>query len=1124
MVDRAEQQVIVEITSENAPYRDVEYSTEAYIGRGELGAIYRGTAVSRDGLEHPVAVKVPHNQEKSREVLTEFNILEALGAALGDPVQPAGRVALGNVNGLPVMIMPLYSNDDLLVRKVRSRITPDNLLATEKLAVESAVHFARVMAALHRLPVPRSCTDRKIKDFYRQPDGENIIIDWNVLRDDTEEFRVGEIRLFGYLWHELFLERKGDPPFEPFYDLRWRSANAPANNRGVMSVGLRVLLARAIEFSGGGGSYFESLEQALRVWRDLLESTSPSAEGVRRFLRLFPADAVPSEEEVNAVYHDLRWRITGEEVELRDEVLKTARQKTGEGDALSLEVIEQVERDPRTAAEFIKERLREAEANGKWVNRAHLQRWVYLVEIINRAQADSGLSSRDQQDIERRMLLVGKTLHTAPVNDSLSDLEEARSALRDVLNIHRDLETPELQMVFSEIALRTDANAFNRAEGFAALNEKLKDITVQLESYPRHYLKGTDADNSLLAHILHYNLLKDLRASIEALIENPGETGEIYNTYRLLLAAADIRDDGRWMERIVRPWLDLVAFIELYAESRIALDVHLRDLLAHRQRLMRQKAVLDEAFENWQKRVSDITNRHVREALKQIEIATGMARGQSRLVSWGNIQRVTVLVEALKSAPDYYEFLTKPASESSRKVLERYHQFYDFFHEWFQIITEFAARPSIQIFKKITVLLEEAETEGIDMADLLGGKLLREHQDALEQALNSELEHSIDQFENRAAELSERLGSASENVKRQMQNLQRNLGDYNLNALQTLQQQVRDELDKFRAQQQELEVRRALNNFDLPALRALSYPGAAEDIKALEALENDELLRNQLNILYGNFPDLPGSYERQTIPRLREMRKMLRQGDLPGGGNVQIERDFFTHANVVRLAEDNHLLQGLLDLYWAVRINRLQNLTRTEDGQLSLEAAIASLTSQAQKTKDDLLELNKLFEGGRLEDAEAVMNGLENQPALLTNVLLKQIIYGWRERIAACKYTQQCINTLHHRLREDEQAEPRQYLDKLLVRLEQHLDILRACPHGAYTETLHDQWTKTLSELEERFNRLSGSEYMSKVKDRKRWQTEIAQCMGWINSHLNTAKSEAENKLQEHHRIFGVTQ
>ena len=116
-----------------------------------------------------------------------------------------------------------------------------------------------------------------------------------MLRSDDIPLRIAEIGLFGYLWHELYFGSKGQVPYMPFNDAMWRADRHRDDDRlsrGLLSVGLRLMMARAVDFSyeQHGLPSFEDLRVALANWQQFIDGRKePTADDVRVIFGHFTA-------------------------------------------------------------------------------------------------------------------------------------------------------------------------------------------------------------------------------------------------------------------------------------------------------------------------------------------------------------------------------------------------------------------------------------------------------------------------------------------------------------------------------------------------------------------------------------------------------------------------------------------------------------------------------------------------------------------------------------------------------------------------------------------------------------------------------------------------------------------
>lgn len=343
------------------------------IGKGMVGAIYS----THDGR---YVVKVPHTPATLTEFKTEYNILKSLWERYRFAERvPLPSVAWGQRDDMAtdggVLVMPYYAS--LLSRSIQHLLADGNWIAAEEMAVRAALDYARVMETVRMLQ--RSCTDRKVKDFFLDEQGRLIIIDWNVLNPATPDFLAAELQVFGQLWHQLLLERIGSPPFKPFNDLLWLPREYPDVPGGFPSVGLRAILAVAVHtdiqrrfVDSSGYPSHTPLRRALEVWlallvmnADELANNQPSL--LDELSNLLPAPAALSPEECETVWADLAWRVAGcgeQDKENRDTLVSQFITR-GFDDPHSREIVARLERDELDAAyDYVNRLLRPASTSG----------------------------------------------------------------------------------------------------------------------------------------------------------------------------------------------------------------------------------------------------------------------------------------------------------------------------------------------------------------------------------------------------------------------------------------------------------------------------------------------------------------------------------------------------------------------------------------------------------------------------------------------------------------------------------------------------------------------------------------------------------------------------------------
>lgn len=757
---------------------EVTYTSADYIGRGELGAIYR---TSSQNIGHSIVIKVPHNWNKSQQVQEEYDLLTQISVVMQEKGRPqvVPRAALGELqpNKLPVMIMPYYEDTDLLIRRVRDLIDQGNLIEAEKQALKAAVDFLYIMRFF---PQGQACTDRKIKDFYLGQDEQTTVIDWNVLRSDSLELRVSEIRLFGFLIHELFLERKGQIPFMPFDDTRWRvyttTGDAGKAYYGVISVGLRWLLAQIVMFDPGAerterDDLYRPPIEALEQWQALLSHRSEfSDSSVRDFVNTLAPHHPEDKKEyvIAAILADLKWRldITDDDLlEKRRMALETLWSPIGI-DAIRPNLARELERTsyPPDALHRIRRiEIREAESSEDWVTGAHLRRWEMLLEFIEKLEVDS---NQEKKEIERRILRIGDGLFYTVAQDyerreNLKKLKSELNELQEILQRYSGSPIQALHQVEAELELRLFRIDQNDTPRLGELTRQMKELDRLLSDISEdHYLRYKEAErkrNTLLHEIAEHHLTARFIDDVRRLAEDDDlkmKPQVALQSYSVALVTAEIAGERTWFYKEFKPLIELVRFVDVFQViDRSQFPSQLEDALRAAEQLDREHGdELDEvAGKVWAKRVHLILKAHVERAREYLEY-------KAQVKSWDTINIARKVYQAIISyqtvLKDFYVSLPSMKEyQSAEIVLQR----------WHQVIRDFEHDPANkEHVRALLNIFVEIEAEGFIMSDLPGYDVVARHRKAIEDILDDELQRQINSLDQQLTNITHQLRQKAE--------------------------------------------------------------------------------------------------------------------------------------------------------------------------------------------------------------------------------------------------------------------------------------------------------------------------------------------------------------------------
>lgn len=418
-------------------YRD---DADNVIGQGMVGSVY-------GDVTGDYVIKASYTSVGRAEFEREYATLRDLWDALRDSSNehvPLPEIAWGvreRTRDEAVLVMPRYRAT--LAERIESLMNDGKMVEAEQEAVSAALDYTRVMIALRSLG--HTCTDRKVKDFFLDQNGRLVIIDWNVLNPLTPDFIAAEQQVFGQLWHQLFLQRFGTPPFNPFDDNRWLLRGHDGPHNAMPSIGLRTILASSVHpalaqrFADSEEKPSHvALYEVLSEWAGLLEDSAPD---LNRLDEQLPRRLLPAEQ--NAIRFDLQWRKSG----FRD--YQAEREKalldcgiTGYDfvDQHSRQIVEHLERDIETALNYLDTlrrdpRLNMPETIGRW--QTVLKGLVAARDELPKQLGSSSSAQRSMRELQLQLLPLMQILDRLPGEDSEVQLDKAHQHLDNIFDIVR---------------------------------------------------------------------------------------------------------------------------------------------------------------------------------------------------------------------------------------------------------------------------------------------------------------------------------------------------------------------------------------------------------------------------------------------------------------------------------------------------------------------------------------------------------------------------------------------------------------------------------------------------------------------------------------------------------------
>jgi|GEM_PF-3912206 len=571
------------ILDPNSPYNGASYEdgVDSFIDKGVVASVYKGV-IQDQGQQIEAALKIPHEEWGNKELDDEFNLLRKIEVKTkGGMFTP--KVARGSLPGssLKVLVMPFYKEQ--LMTVVRNHLSRGEFIQAEVQATNALWEFTAVVDAVHALE--QTCLDRKIKDYYLH-DARLVVIDWNVLNDLSAENVTNELAIFGRLWHEMFLQTQGQPPFNELDDARWQIVGQPVRDGGMVSLGLRYILAAMVNPFGQG---FRSdgreekadtaqtiaddefpqvgqLRRVLEIWRGFLE-VSPDMLPATGSAGLFEGIIGVTTPEAEAIVDDLRWRklggvSSGSAWEKRQAAIDVVMYSADESRQEIYDVIAGGNR--RAAHDIVSRLMQKAKQDHDYIAQGHLSRWQLLTEL-SRFSAQMRKQESKLPDLFRAL----DSSYSQPLSP---EVETGIQAIKNDLNSadrRGRHEIAALETVLSEIKLRNLAYDYtqNPSRDIQAKQDDLSQMAAFTEQVA--YVYPVKNEPTLLGAFLDFdaeqmevsralNLEQTIQNSLDALssaLQN-GEYRTVIALYREYLAdillSSHIKESGKIYFQIAR--------------------------------------------------------------------------------------------------------------------------------------------------------------------------------------------------------------------------------------------------------------------------------------------------------------------------------------------------------------------------------------------------------------------------------------------------------------------------------------------------------------------------------------------------------------------------------------------
>jgi hypothetical protein len=197
-----------------------------------------------------------------------------------------------------------------------------------------------------------------------------------------------------------------------------------------------------------------------------------------------------------------------------------------------------------------------------------------------------------------------------------------------------------------------------------------------------------------------------------------------------------------------------------------------------------------------------------------------------------------------------------------------------------------------------------------------------------------------------------------------------------------------------------------------------------------------------------------------------------------------------------------------------------------------LGTLLNDMSKRAQDARGQLGQLYTLFANGDNNGVQAALSNLTDRKgdgqtspsgdsATLTDELLQQVVYSWRERLTANEAVRNQIRSLQSKSSQYVQSSDLLITGQTINRfLNDAHHILQNCPDSVYTPHLHKIVNAMLQAIEGQIDDLTSR--MNENRPRRGKEQELKDVMENLNRLLKRIRAEAENKHRQHQQIFGL--
>lgn len=300
---------------------DVDFVTTHRLGSGLLAVVY----AAKSSTGEQIAVKVPASnlsREQFGRFQEEYELLDKMSEAT-DSVPKAWWGRDTETDGRVLLLEMAPDN------KLSEHLHGLTGLEKEQVALEAAVHYVKMLQALHK--AEKTCADRKLGDLRWEDQTINprlVVLDWNAVRPASPEGIQEDIYTFASLWYQMLTQRYAHKNLSLLDESAWADDQISIGTRAILLRGLSSdselryqnidSLLSDIEqwfkdFQQDGAFLYEEgsrhlakVQEDARIVEDKLQALSQTSRGSATSTEI-PTLLLETENEALA-YLDLAWR------------------------------------------------------------------------------------------------------------------------------------------------------------------------------------------------------------------------------------------------------------------------------------------------------------------------------------------------------------------------------------------------------------------------------------------------------------------------------------------------------------------------------------------------------------------------------------------------------------------------------------------------------------------------------------------------------------------------------------------------------------------------------------------------------------------------------------------------